>query len=81
MASTPKSHALVFAAAAVVATPVARKMTDVVWTATTGKPSPESVDDPDEHLKDAVAFAVLSGAAAGLIRMLINRNARKLLRA
>lgn len=81
MASTPKSHALVFAAAAVIAAPLARKLTDVVWTATTGKPSPESIDDPDEQLREVVAFAILSGAAAGLIRMLINRNARKVLQA
>ncbi len=78
MASS-KANTAVFAVTAIVATPIARKLTTVVWTAATGKASPESVDDPDERLGEAVAFAVLAGATAGLIRMLLNRNARKLL--
>ena len=81
MASAPKATPLVFAAAAVVATPDGAQDHRRGVDGDDRQASPESVDDPDEHLGDAVAFAVLSGAAAGLIRMLINRNARKLLRA
>jgi hypothetical protein len=74
-----KGNVVVFAVTALIAAGVASRITDMVWTATTGKSSPESVDDPDEELKHAVAFAVLSGATAGLIRMLINRQTRKVL--
>ena len=71
--------AAVFALTAVVAASAAKKVTEVVWTASTGKSVPGEVDNPDEALSSAVAFAVLSGAAARVIRMLINRNTRKLL--
>ncbi len=72
-------NAAVFALTAVVAASAAKKVTEVVWTASTGKSVPGEVDNPDEALSSAVAFAVLSGAAAGVIRMLINRNTRKVL--
>jgi hypothetical protein len=70
---------VVFALAAVVAAATAKRVTEVIWTAGTGHPAPGQVDDPDEDLREAIAFAVLSGAAAGLIRMLINRNTRRFL--
>jgi Protein of unknown function (DUF4235) len=75
-----RGNGVVFALAAVVAAATAKKVTEVIWTASTGHAAPGQVDDPDEDLREAVAFAVLSGAAAGLIRMLINRNTRRFLK-
>ena len=75
-----RGNGVVFALAAVVATASAKKVTEVIWTAGTGRSAPGQVDDPDEDLREAIAFAVLSGAAAGLIRMLINRNTRRFLK-
>ena len=70
---------VVFALGAVVATTTAKRVTEIVWTASTGRQAPGQVDDPDEDLREAIAFALLSGAAAGVIRMLINRNTRRVL--
>ena len=78
MAKSP-GGGVVFALGAVVATTTAKRVTEIVWTASTGRPAPGQVDDPDEDLREAIAFALLSGAAAGVIRMLINRNTRRVL--
>ncbi len=79
MSEGRKGNTLVFMVTAMVAAGVARRITDVVWTATTGKESPDQVDDPGHDLKPAIAFALLSGATAGVIRMLINRQTRRFL--
>lgn len=67
------------AGAAVVAGIVARKTTDGTWKFVTGSDSPENPDDPDIDLKEAIAFAVLSGALVGLARMLANRQTTRLM--
>lgn len=72
-------NTVVFALAAVVSAAAAKRLTEVIWTAGTGRSAPGQVDDPDEDLSQAIAFAVLSGAAAGLMRMLINRQTRRFL--
>ncbi len=66
------------AGAAVVAGIVARKTTDGTWKFVTGSDSPENPDDPDIDIKEAIAFAVLSGALVGLARMLANRQTTRL---
>ena len=58
---------------------VARKMTDGTWKFVTGKDSPQNPEDPDIDMKEAVAFAVLSGVIMGLARMLANRQATKVM--
>lgn len=65
-------------AAAIGASVVARKMTDGTWKFVTGKDSPSNPEDPDIDIKEAIAFAVLSGALIGLARMLANRETTKL---
>ncbi|SOC56881.1 DUF4235 domain-containing protein [Ornithinimicrobium cerasi] len=70
---------LVTVAAAFAATTVARKMTDGTWKFVTGKDSPSNPEDPDIDLKEAVAFAVLSGVLMGLARMLANRQTTRVL--
>lgn len=69
----------VTAGAAVVAALVARKTTDGTWKFVTGSDSPQNPDDPDIDLKEAIAFAVLSGALVGLARMLANRQTTRLM--
>lgn len=65
------------AGAAVAASFIARKMTDGTWKFVTGSDSPENPEDPDIDIKEAIAFAVLSGALVGLARMLANRQTSK----
>lgn len=70
---------IVMAGAAVLASMVARKATDGTWKFVTGSDSPENPEDPDINIKEAVAFAVLSGVIVGLARLVANRQATKLL--
>lgn len=64
-------------AAALGASVVARKVTDGTWKFVSGKESPNNPEDPDIDFKEALAFALLSGAVVGLSRMLANRQATK----
>ena len=66
------------AGAAVAASVVARKLTDGTWKFVSGGDSPSNPEDPDIDIKEAVAFAVLSGAIVGLSRLVANRQATKL---
>lgn len=65
------------AGAAVAASMIARKATDGTWKFVTGNDSPTNPEDPDIDIKEAIAFAVLSGALVGLARMLANRQTTK----
>ena len=47
----------------------------VAWKAATGKEPPTIPEDPDTDWKDAVAWALLSGAAIGLARLFATRRA------
>lgn len=58
----------------IVASVVARKISDGTWKFTTGK-SAQNPDDPEVGFKEAAAFAILSGAVVGVMRMLANRQA------
>ena len=69
---------LVTTGSAILAGIVAKKTTDSTWKFVTGSDSPENPEDPDIDLKEAVAFAVLSGVIVGLARMLANRQATKI---
>ena len=53
--------------------------TDGTWKFVTGNDSPTNPEDPDIDFKEAVAFAVLSGALVGLARMLANRESTKVI--
>jgi len=54
---------------------LAKKATDKVWQVATGKKPPENPADPDVHIWEAVAWAVVSGTAVGIARMLAQRRA------
>ncbi|ANS79817.1 hypothetical protein SGUI_2421 [Serinicoccus hydrothermalis] len=65
--------------AVIAASSIARKATDGTWKFVTGNDSPTNPEDPDIDLKEAVAFAVLSGALVGLARMLANRESSRVI--
>jgi len=54
---------------------LAKKAIDKSWTIATGKKPPENPADPDVDIWEAVAWAVASGTAVGLARMIAQRRA------
>lgn len=54
---------------------LAKAATDGTWKAATGKQTPSNPADPDVEWKEALAFAIVSGAIMGLARMLTQRQA------
>jgi hypothetical protein len=65
---------LLFLGAGLVATLVVRKAIGVAWVAATGRSVPDDPADPAVSSRDAVVFAVATGAALGVSRMLIQRQ-------
>jgi hypothetical protein len=57
------------------ATIIARKMMTATWKVSTGKQPPSNPEHPDVSMGEAVAWAVSSGVAVGLARMLAGRKA------
>ena len=62
-------------ASALMAAAFAKKAIDKTWTVATGKNPPENPADPDVEIWEAVTWAVVSGMAVGLARMLAQRRA------
>lgn len=62
-------------ASALGAAAIAKKAIDKSWTIATGKKPPENPADPDVDIWEAVAWAVASGTAVGLARMIAQRRA------
>jgi hypothetical protein len=60
---------------AVLAAAVAQKGLSAAWKAATGNEPPTIPEDPDTEWKDAVAWALLSGAVIGLARLFATRRA------
>ena len=54
---------------------MAKKAIDKAWQVATGRKPPENPADPDVDIWEAVGWAVLSGTAVGLARMLAQRKA------
>jgi len=54
---------------------VAKKALNTGWKAATGKNPPANPADPDVAVKEAVTWAVVSGALIGLARMAAARRA------
>ncbi len=54
---------------------VAKKALNTGWKAATGKHPPANPADPDVAVKEAVAWAAVSGALIGLARMAAARGA------
>ena len=75
MASGSKVWTLFGLAATVGATMAARKAMTATWKLSTGKKPPSNPEHPDVSMGEAVAWAVASGVAVGLARMLASRKA------
>ncbi|NUR08369.1 MAG: DUF4235 domain-containing protein [Nocardioidaceae bacterium] len=75
MASGSKVWSLFGLAATVGATIAARKGITAAWKLSTGKKPPSNPEHPDVSMGEAVAWAVASGVAVGLARMLATRKA------
>lgn len=75
MASGSKVWSLFGLAATVGATMVARKALKTTWKASTGKNPPINPEHPDVSMAEAVVWAMASGLAVGLARLLATRKA------
>jgi hypothetical protein len=75
MASGSKVWTLFGLAATVGATMVARKAMTAGWKLSTGKPPPSNPEHPDVSMAEATTWAVVSGVAVGVARMLATRKA------
>lgn len=60
---------------ALVGTILTRKVVGGVWKAATGGDPPEHPENPDTTWTQALIWAVLTGAVAGAVRLVITRNA------
>ncbi len=60
---------------AVLAAAVAQKGISAAWKLATGEEPPTIPEDPDTRWGEAVAWAVLSGAAIGIARLYATRRA------
>ncbi len=56
------------------ATAVAKKVADKTWTMSAGKEPPTDPTDPDVELREALVWAVISGAAVSIARTMIARR-------
>ena len=75
MASGSKVWTVFGLAATVGATMVARKALTATWKLSTGKEPPSNPEHPDVSMAEAATWAVASGVAVGLARMLASRKA------
>ena len=75
MASGSKAYTLLGLAATVAATIAARKAMTATWKLSTGKQPPSNPEHPDVSMNEALAWAVASGVAVGVARMLASRKA------
>lgn len=75
MASGSKVWSVYALGATVLATMAARKALTASWKVATGKQPPQNPAHPDVSMPEAVAWAVTSGVAVGLARMLASRKA------
>ena len=75
MASGSKAYTLLGLAATVAATIAARKAMTATWKLSTGKQPPSNPEHPDVSMAEALAWAVASGVAVGVARMLATRKA------
>jgi hypothetical protein len=75
MASGSKVWSMMALASTVGAGIAARKAITTSWKVATGKEPPQNPADPDVSLGEAMAWAMFSGVAIGVARMLASRKA------
>jgi hypothetical protein len=59
---------------------VAKRALDSTWKAVAGNPPPTNPEHPDVAWREAIGFALLSGAVIGLAQLVAARNAAKIWR-
>ncbi len=69
-----KSQNVVALVATLGATAVAKKIADKTWKVSAGKEPPTDPSDPDVEFREAIVWAVISGTAVSVARMLIARR-------
>jgi len=75
-ADKPSKAWKIFGTVSAIAAGVAtKKMLELAWKTATGHAPPENPEHPDVQWWEAVSFAVASGAAIGVARMLAARKA------
>jgi hypothetical protein len=60
------------------ATLLTKKVLDGTWKAATGNQPPTHAEDPDLTWREAVTWALLSGAVVGVAQLVAARGARQL---
>ena len=75
MATGSRGYTLMALAATLAATMAARKALSATWKLSTGKQPPSNPEHPDVSMGEAVTWAVASGVAVGIARMLASRKA------
>jgi len=75
MAQSSKIWSAFSLVAAIGAASLTKKVLDTTWRTATGKNPPANPADPDVDIREAVAWAVFSGTAIALARMLATRKA------
>ncbi len=75
MASGSKTWSVFSLASTLGAATAARKTLNTSWKAATGNEPPANPADPDVAMREAVAWAIASGAVIQLARMLATRRA------
>lgn len=63
--------------APIIAANLARKGTQMGWEKTTRRKAPVSANAQDTNIKEAAAWALVSGAAIGVARMVAERQSAK----
>ncbi len=53
---------------------LAKKAVDATWRLGSGRKPPSDPADPDVAIREAVLFAVLTGAAVGMARLFVDRR-------
>ncbi|ABS05701.1 hypothetical protein FHR75_003416 [Kineococcus radiotolerans] len=66
---------LVGPGAGILATAVASRVTKKAWVAVTKSPPPDNPEDPDVAWKEALVWALASGAIIGVTRLIVERQA------
>jgi hypothetical protein len=75
MASGSKVWSVFSLGSALAGAAVARKALDKSWQVATGKKPPENPADPDVEVREAVMWAISTGALVALAKMLAQRRA------
>jgi hypothetical protein len=70
---------IVSSVTALLAGMVANKLVGATWRAATGRAAPTDPEQPDVELREALLFAIISGALIALARLVAVRSTHKFL--